>query len=390
MNREKKLKNESVDPGFAVYFSSPLQIGDQALTRTGTPNDLSFFHAILTAIDNNYTNESSEIKHKLAKKLKKRLFAELPVLDRFKECLEKIYTPGFFSNKEKKEQERYKILLEVFPISNFYTCLSESPTSVTPGGSLSLRDIARICLRKIKDVFTEKKLDKKRTEFCVSKMSELVQDAVRTCGKRCEELESIPEKIGRNIQIFDIHTRLPVVFGERTNLPKTIILVRIDKDKYETIGVISSGMQIRKEFTSTDEFCEKINCFLYDKDDLILKYPTLAKYGTKKTKKSSRRKHRKSSSSTKSDSSSERKSEPEDSQDSSSEDKSRSDSEEDKSEEDESSSEEDGSPDPSHVKAPGGDRNSHKLCLPTGPKVDKAHKHKKSPSGREKDRSSRK
>jgi hypothetical protein len=60
------------------------------------------------------------------------------------------------------------------------------------------------------------------------------------------------------------------VFKDR----KSVIVLKID-DRYETIGILLPHDKIQRIFEYKENIIKKINTFLFDKNKLLKKYPSL-------------------------------------------------------------------------------------------------------------------
>lgn len=295
-------KLEHIIPNRSITFYSPLECSEEQLVRTGTLG--TPIHAILQCYDQiyiqkNMTEREAYVDNILKNFSDKDLWKNSEEYsENMKYITQEIFSElyNFFSDTKNvvskseggKPEDKlvkkvikkakitdnfdvYKIISELIPLENM--CDTENVINFLENtqemGQLSERKATGI-KNKVNGLL--KTVCSVAEKYCYKKFKE------NTVNDDEENLPMFSEHFNLDIYVIDNKNRVPI-FSEGTGKrKKSIILMKIDDEHYETVGRLLTGRKIQREYTSNDPLILKIKMFLDEPTNAKRKYPELSSF----------------------------------------------------------------------------------------------------------------
>jgi hypothetical protein len=345
MQQEQLSKLSVLPVNKTVVFYSPIE-GKDVLVRTGTiPDGSCVYHSLLHAYSKDYISMDEQGRKKLVNRLrgslnkvdKERweqlsdgLVAKIPFQENVNVLLTEFYkhvqdgksckTKGGRRvvrklveetdrrEDRKEETNAYKLVLEMVTLTDFEKRIL--PQTYDSCGD----DSVKVCKEKLitnaqdfyKKIFDslKGKVDDKRIQFCVKKLTKLLEiitneaednafneyvsnlkDASVEMDKYTIEL--ISTRLNRDIFFLDSGNRMPFNLGTKSiQKRKTIILLWTGGSHYEVVGRLLPGNKIQREFESDDPLIVRMRTFLCNPERISSDYPNLIPYLSKEHRRS--------------------------------------------------------------------------------------------------------
>jgi hypothetical protein len=282
-------------------FHSTIE-GNYCLVRTGTINDkiLSFFNSILIASSKNFKNMKLDERVNLCKKIRDNIFNKITKdqwknngINLFKTILEStlkdfyefINTNNIIKNTsikkigkqlitDKKQFELFKIITEILPYDKII--LDDILCNIeTYKNRVFLNVKNYLTTLDVFDTITDEQTEhiiKNISEFIKLVLNEVEYISFKTYEYDIKEIndiviDTVANYFNTNIYFLNSSSRLPFVVNDLSNFKylKSVIILNIDNKQYESVGVLSHGNIINREFLSNDKLILKINSLLqYD------------------------------------------------------------------------------------------------------------------------------
>ena len=324
--------------GKTVFYNSAFS-GNNELVRTGIDTENSFYHSLLLAYAENYSEKSKEEKNDMVSRfiesLTKKVTEEnweqfnsehklvsydseiLRFLSSFYEYMDNKEVPDVqvvqnVINKLRigSNFELYEAIFELISFSNFKEALRTTNRNSSSDSSLEdYRDqfISNVIgtlnnSREFKAIDIEKKkyITNIINTFLVSFFKELekylylqFKSILTNTDSRVNPylVSLISKRFKRDIYFINGSNKLPYsIEREESRDRKSIVLLRID-NLFEPIGKILENKEIGYEFDPSEPFIRKLNTFVLHPENIDRLYPELSQFlpsASRRSKKSPR------------------------------------------------------------------------------------------------------
>lgn len=316
-----------------TVFYSPIEGGKDVLVRTGTiPTGNCFYHSLLHAYSRDYVSMDDKERKKIVSKLRRSLPGQVNH-HKWKKMSSSITAKISFQNnvisllkdfyryiqkgkkgrtnnihqvirnviKKDDDDEWYKIILEMVPITQFENEILPTVYDRSPKSSISdcQREISSETKRYYKKIFESMKnsIESKRKHTCVKKLLHMINSITDEADKMAYKeykynikntsitvdyhtIKAISDRFDRDIYFINSKTRMPYNNGGKDLLKnrKSIIIMWTGDLHYEVIGRLLPGNRVQREFSKNDPLIKKIYTFLYKPEKVVKKYPNLIPY----------------------------------------------------------------------------------------------------------------
>lgn len=335
----KRTENAILPVNKTIVYYSPCE-NDDILVRTGTIADNScFFHSLLHAYSRDYVSRDKKGRTELVTRLRKTLentitakqwediSSSMVVKIPFQEVVQKLISDLYryvLQNKKGKTRHGRTIIRKVVKTENdsktysiIFEMVSQKELEKIIGsvynnsGDLPLSKVKDIILQEVKKYYKtlienmgQKYKNNKQLKFCLEKLitmmfiildeadeyarNEYVTSIKDTNGSIDNQtLEMMSNHLNRDIYILDSDTGLPLDNHSKEYIKKrkSIILLWLEKQHYEVVGKLVSEHTVQRQFSSKDPLITKLKTLICDPNAVFDKYPEIAPYLTKETRK---------------------------------------------------------------------------------------------------------
>ena len=334
-----------ISNGKTVFYNSAFSSNNE-LVRTGIDTENSFYHSLLLAYAENYSDSSTEERNDMVSRfiesISKKITEEnweqlnskyrlvsydsdfLSFLDSFYEYIETRRKPDnqMVQNLIDKLHigsnfDLYEAIFELVSLSNCKESLkltNRNSDSLSHSGdlrSISFESYRKTFISNIISILNSsrefKAIDKEKKNYILNILNTFFVAFFKELGKHLLVqfktnmtsveskvnpflLSTISKRFKRDIYFINGSNKLPYsVEQSETKSRKSLVLIRID-NSFEPIGRVLDNKQIGYEFDSNDNFISKLKTFILQPQNISRMYPELASLlpNTKPNKKSPR------------------------------------------------------------------------------------------------------
>jgi len=328
-----------ISNGKTVFYNSAFSSNNE-LVRTGIDTENSFYHSLLLAYAENYSDSSTEEKNDMVSRfiesISKKITEEnweqlnskyrlvsydsdfLSFLDSFYEYIETRRKPDnqMVQNVIDKLHigsnfDLYEAIFELVSLSNCKESLKLTNRNSHSGDLLSFESYRKTFISNIISILNSsrefKAIDKEKKNYIINILNTFFVAFFKDLGKHLLVqfktnmtsveskvnpflLSTISKRFKRDIYFINGSNKLPYSVEQcETKSRKSLVLIRID-NSFEPIGRVLDNKQIGYEFDSNDIFISKLKTFILQPQNISRMYPELASLlpNTKPNKKSPR------------------------------------------------------------------------------------------------------
>lgn len=315
-----------------IVFWSPIE-GDDVLVRTGTIAEGScLFHSLLYAYSKEYVSLDTDGRMKFVQRLRASmagkldkasweeigggLIAKIPFQENVIDILTNCYlflneddnahgkstrnVMKALAAKDPDNLDVYKLVTELIPIEEFEQIIL--PEAYAKSEDDKINVCCQIILEETRAYVDKKEemktLEKGKVDYIQDVIHTLLEQVLREAESSAYKnyikglqntaeyadtytISMISERFKRDIYFLNGQNRMPYNNCSTTNNlkgRKSIIILWIGENHYETVGRLLPGNRIQREFSHDDPLIQKIYTFLVHPENIKDKYPELVAY----------------------------------------------------------------------------------------------------------------
>jgi uncharacterized protein YfeS len=279
------MKSETLKPisnGKSVTVYSPLASYDETFARTGTCG--SYVHAILYACNKEYSRKEKAKQTNFAKKFLKEIKRN-----------EKIPQENQDEEKSKLVKEFYTTIGDISHSDQIKSIRSKMNIGEKISGSIHEMIAELLPVDKLdKDIYDHfnkleeiQSIKKSRADYFLNEVNKLTRaidksiesNTVKEKPTNEDLISLIGETLKTSIYVMDCRHRVPQQTSYiNKNGSKSVIIMKMNEDRYEVISRLLVDKKLQREFDNKDIIITKMNLFLEEPDSVGGKYPELKPY----------------------------------------------------------------------------------------------------------------
>lgn len=321
-------KLQILEDNVSVSFYSPLQEKSEILTRTGCIADGScFFHCILRACSSKYPYMDTDEKKKYVKKIRQKLSDKITkenwekfgitsivkfqenisiILINFYKFLDNdINISGKLTqnvlnkllDKKGEKIELYRVITNLIKLDDFEKHILPNAYK----NNTNISQIKKLIKQETVLFFQELPILKEISPEKIIKLQQIIENFLDIIMDESEifSFNSFKNDIKQSsvyidnylLQLISEHLNLDIYFiDEKTRMPyyimsedciknrKSIVLLWLNDNHYETIGILKCMNIIKRTFDPTHHLIKKIKMCLFNRTDINSVYPELSQF----------------------------------------------------------------------------------------------------------------